>query len=38
METLESYRGEIFRLYIVLDKTASEIMAILRREYNFSVS
>jgi hypothetical protein len=38
MQTIESYRGEIFRLYIVLNKTASEVIAILKRDYNFDVS
>lgn len=38
MVSLESYQGEIFRLYIVLNKTATEVIAILQREHNFDVS
>ena len=38
LQSLDSYQGEIFRLYIVLNKTASEVIAILRQNHNFHVS
>jgi hypothetical protein len=38
MKTLENYKGEIFQLYIVLNMTASEVIATLKRGHDFDVS
>jgi hypothetical protein len=38
VQTLETHRGELFLQYIVLDKTASEVISILKQEHDFDVT
>jgi hypothetical protein len=37
-ETLEMHRGEIFHLYIGLDRTANEVIESLKMNHNLDVS
>jgi len=38
VQDLETYRGEIFQLYIVFDRTASDVIAILKQHHNYNVT